>query len=220
MIARNLIAHDVPYLSVDHTGRDTFHLLSDHHVKHLPVVEGKELLGVLSEEDIFNHKLYEPLREYDFSHLRRIAVHAGQHVFEVLRMMGEHRLTVIPVIDDENQYLGLITQNEVLRSFAEMASFAEPGGIVVLEMNRRDYSLATLARLAEEEDTKVLSAFVTSTAASETVHVTLKLNRQDIGRVIDAYERHEFEVRETYPESLFPDHLKERYDSFMTYLNV
>lgn len=101
-----------------------------------------------------------------------------------------------------------------------MASFAEPGGIVVLEMNRRDYSLATLARLAEEEDTKVLSTFVTSTADSETVHVTLKLNRQDIGRVIDAYERHEYEVRETYPELLFPDHLKERYDSLMTYLNV
>lgn len=220
MTAQSLIAYDIPALTTAQTGKDAFHALNDHHVKHLPVIEGQRLVGILSEEDIFNHKLYEPLREYDFSHLRRIAVHAGQHVFEVLRMMGEHRLTVIPVIDDENQYLGLITQNEVLRSFAEMASFAEPGGIVVLEMNRRDYSLATLARLAEEEDTKVLSAFVTSTAASETVHVTLKLNRQDIGRVIDAYERHEFEVRETYPESLFPDHLKERYDSFMTYLNV
>ncbi len=220
MIARDLIAHDVPSLTVEHTGRDAFHLLSDHHVKHLPVVDGHQLLGVLSEEDIFHHKLYEPLREYDFSHLRRLAVRAGEHVFEVLRMMGENRLTVIPVIDDEGHYIGLITQNELLRSFSTMASFAEPGGIVVLAMSRRDYSLATLARLVEDEDTKILSSFVTSTSESDTVDVTIKLNRQDIGRVISSFERHEYEIKETFPEAVDHDNMRERYESLMSYLNV
>lgn len=220
MIARNLIAHDVPSLHVEQTGRDAFHLLSDHHVKHLPVVDGKELLGVLSEEDIFHHKLYEPLREYDFSVLRRLAVHADEHLFEVMRLMGEHRLTIVPVIDNEGSYLGLITQNELLRSFADMASFTEAGGIIVLEMSRRDYSLGTLARLVEDEDAKILNAFVTSNADDEMVEVTLKLNRRDIARVIASFERHEYDVKETFAETDYSDNMRERFESFMAYLNV
>lgn len=220
MTARELIASEVPSLSVEQTGRDAFHLLSDHHVKHLPVVDGRQFLGLLSEEEIFNHKLYAPLREYDFSLLRRYAVRPEEHVFEVLRVMGENRLTVLPVVDTEGAYLGLITQNELLRGFAQAASFAEPGGVIVLSMSRRDYSLANLARLVEYEDAKILSAFVTSTADSDTVEVTLKFDRLELGRILASFERHEYEIKETFAESELADTLQERYDSLMNYLNV
>lgn len=220
MTARELIASDVPSLSVEQTGRDAFHLLSDHHVKHLPVVDGRQFLGLLSEEEIFNHKLYAPLREYDFSLLRRYAVRPEEHVFEVLRVMGENRLTVLPVVDTEGAYLGLITQNELLRGFAQAASFAEPGGVIVLSMSRRDYSLANLARLVEYEDAKILGAFVTSTADSDTVEVTLKFDRLELGRILASFERHEYEIKETFAESELADSLQERYDSLMNYLNV
>ena len=67
MTARTLIAHDIPALTVEQTGREAFHMLNDYHVKHLPVVDGGKLVGLLSEEDIFNHKLSSPLSEHDFS---------------------------------------------------------------------------------------------------------------------------------------------------------
>ena len=63
MTAKNLIAHDIPALTVDQTGRDAFHMLNDYHVKHLPVLEDGHLVGILSEEDVFNHKLYDPDRK-------------------------------------------------------------------------------------------------------------------------------------------------------------
>lgn len=220
MTARELIASDVPSLSIDQTGRDAFHLLSDHHVKHLPVVDDRQFLGLLSEEEIFNHKLYAPLREYDFSLLRRLAVRPEEHVFEVMRIMGENRLTVLPVVDAAGQYLGLIPQNELLRSFSQAASFAEPGGIIVLGMGRRDYSLANLARLVENEDAKILGAFVTSTADSDYVEVTLKFDRLELGRILASLERHDYEIKESYAESEMADNLQERYDSLMSYLNV
>lgn len=151
MTAKTLIAHDIPALSLQQTGRDAFHLLSDYHVKHLPVVHEGKLVGILSEEDVFNHKLYDPISEYDFSMMRRAAVLADEHVFEVIRMMGEMRLTIIPVIDTEGNYLGLVSQNDLLRYFAQTASFSEQGAVLVLQMARRDYSMSTIARIVEEE---------------------------------------------------------------------
>ncbi len=220
MTAKALIAHDIPALRIDQTGRDAFHLLSDYHVKHLPVVDGSKLAGILAEEDIFNHKLYEPVSEYDFTSMRHFAAQENDHIFEVMRVMGENRLTIIPVIDAEGNYQGLITQNDLLRYFAKAASFTAPGAVIVLEMNIRDYSMATIGRIIEEDEVKILSSFVTSMPDGETVELTLKLNRNDLGRTIASLARYEYEVKESFSELEHADDLKERYDSFMNYLNV
>ncbi|MBP6825779.1 MAG: CBS domain-containing protein [Saprospiraceae bacterium] len=220
MTAKSLIALDIPALSAEQSGRDAFHLLSDYHVKHLPVVDEGKLTGLLSEEDIFNHKLYDPISSYDLSLLRHFAVLEDEHVFEVIRVMGDNRLTVIPVVDKENNYLGLISQNDLLRYFAHTASFTEPGAVLVLLMNRRDYSLATIARIVEEDDVKILSVFVTSTPDPDEVEVTLKVNRHELGRVIASLERHEYEVKETFSEFEHSGALHDRYESLMNYLNI
>lgn len=220
MTAKTLLSTGILPLYTTQTGRDAFHMLSDYHVKHLPVVEGEYLVGILAEEDIFNHKIYQPIGEYDFSLLRRFSVREDEHVFEIMRVMGENRLTVIPVVDAENRYVGMVTQNELLRFFATTATFAEPGSVLVLEMPRRDYSLATLARIIEEEDAKIISAFVTSAPVSENVEVTLKLDRHETRRVIAALQRYEFDVKEAYDEHAYHDTLQERYEGLMNYLNI
>ncbi len=220
MTARTLIAHDIPALTVDQTGREAFHMLNDYHVKHLPVVESGKLVGLLSEEDIFNHKLSDPLSTHDFSVLPLFRVLESEHVFEVIKIMGDHRLTVIPVVDKEGNYLGLVQQNDVLRFFAHTASLTEHGAVLVLDMPRRDYSLSTIARIFEEENVRILSAFVTSSPNPEQVELTLKLDRPDLSRAIASLERHDFEVKETYGETNRTEQLRDRYDALMHYLNV
>jgi len=220
MTAKSLIAYDIPAVNIEQTGRDAFHMLNDYHVRHLPVVNENKLVGIISEEDIFNHKLYDPISEYDFSMMRRYAVREHDHVFEIMRVMCEDRLTVIPVLDDQGDYLGLIILNELLRYFATTASLTESGAVLVLEMNRRDYSMGTIARIVEEEDVKILSAFVGAGAEPEMMELTLKLNRYDLNRTIASLERHEYIVKETYGDLDYADGIKERYDSLMTYLNV
>jgi signal-transduction protein with cAMP-binding, CBS, and nucleotidyltransferase domain len=220
MTAKTLIEHDIPALSLQQTGRDAFHLLGEYHVKHLPVVQEGKLVGILSEEDVFNHKLYDPISEYDFSLMRRAAILEDEHIFEVMRMMGELRLTVLPVIDTEGNYRGLISQNDLLRYFAQTASFAEQGAVLVLQMPRRDYSLSNISHLVEDENVKIMSAFVTSAPNPEYIELTLKLDRTDLSRVISSLERHDYDVKETFGELERSDFIRERYDALMHYLNL
>lgn len=220
MTAFELIAHDLPALKVEQTGRDAFHLLNDHHVKHLPVLEGNQLVGIISEEDIFTHKLYEPVSEYDFSMLRSFSVRADEHIFEVIRVMGEHRLTVVPVADAEGKYLGAISQNTLLRAFSGSTTFSMPGGVIIFELNRRDYSLAAIARIVEEESAQILTSMVTSAPDAELLEVTIKINRDDATRIIAALERRGFHIKHTFANDAYGDTLKERYDSLMNYLSI
>lgn len=220
MTALDLIAHDIPALKIEQTGRDAFHLLSDHHVKHLPVVDGTRLVGIISEEDVFNHKLYEPVSEYNFALLRTASVRSDEHLFEIMRVMGENRLTVIPVTDQEGNYLGIVSQNMILRVFSASTSFAMPGGVIIMEMNRRDYSLTAIARVVEEESARILTSMVTSSPDSELLEVTIKINRDDATRIVAALERMGHTIKQTFADDAVSDTLKERYDSLMNYLSI
>lgn len=220
MKARDIIAYDIPAVGLHQTGKDAFHLLSDHHVKHLPVVSEGRLVGIISEEDIFNHKLYEPVNLYDFAMPRLHAVNANEHIFEVLRVMGENRLTVIPVIDDEGQYMGMVSQNLLLQALAGGGSFAMQGGLLVVEMDARQYSPAHITRIIEDENAKVTCAIITSPPDDERIELTLKINRKDLTRITAALERHDYHIKYALADDQEADGLRERYESLIHYLNI
>ena len=134
--------------------------------------------------------------------------------------MGENRLTVIPVVDNDGNYLGMVSQNMMLRAFSDTTAFAMPGGILVLEMNRKDYSLTTISRCVEEESARVLTSFVSSTPDAEMLEVTLKINREDVSRIAAALERYGYTIKQSFADDVYSDGIRDRYDSLMNYLNM
>ena len=52
------------------------------------------------------------------------------------------------------------------------------------------------------------------------MEVTIKISKMDIGAVLQTFNRYNYIVKETYSEKTDIEGLKERYDSFMRYLNV
>ena len=134
--------------------------------------------------------------------------------------MASNNLTVIPVVDAEENYLGLITQEDLIQFYATSFSFTEPGSIIIIETNKRQYSLAEISRIIESENASILSSFLTSEDDSTNVLVTVKVSRQDISGIISTLERFEYIVKGSFTEEEYFDELQERYDSLMTYLNV
>lgn len=193
--------------------------MSDFYVKHLPIVNNEQLLGLISEDDILEHDIEEAVGSYQLSMTRPYSK-GSDHVYEVLRLVSEYKLTVIPVIDVDDNYLGLISQEELLRFFASIGSFTEPGSIVVLEMSKIDYSLAQLARIVESENSVILSSFITSNIDSTKIDITLKINRPEVQGIIATFERFDLKVKASFQEATYFDSLKDRYDALMSYLNV
>ena len=219
MIAEQLISKDTLPLHLSDTGEEALGTMNDFRVKHLPVVDDRKFLGILSEEEVLENDVENPLSSYGIQHIE-IFVRSIDHLYDVLRLVGIYQITTVPVLDEEGNYVGLIRLEDLLQAVAHLASFAEPGGVIVLEMARHDYSMAEVARIVESEDSLILSSFVTSGADAMQLELTLKLNRQDLQRVIAALLRYGYEVKGSYTEKDYDDSLKERYDLLMSYLNV
>ncbi len=133
---------------------------------------------------------------------------------------GGYRLTLIPVVDDEQNYIGLVTMEGLLQYFARAASFSKLSSIIVLEMNKRDYHLLQMARIVESEGAIILSSFITSNADFTRLDVTLKINQQNVQSIIATLGRFDYEVKAFFNEGEYIDGLKERYDGLMVYLNM
>lgn len=219
MIAAELISNDMIPLRTSDTGRAALNVMSDFYVKHLPVVNDKELLAIISENDVLNNPIDEPLGSYPLK-INFPYVKQDDHLFEVMGLMAEHNLTVIPVVDHEKSYIGLISQEDLIQSYAKSFSFAEHGSIVVLEMLKTNYSLAEISGIVESESAAILATFLNTAPSSQSVFVTLKINKQEIQPILASFERYEYKIKATYMESDYIDTLRDRYNSLMNYLNV
>ena len=219
MVAKELISQTLLPVQTSDTGEEVLNLMQVYHVRHLPIVNHEQLLGVISEEDILIHDTHEPIGTYRLSFLRPFCIE-NEHLFEVMTKMGRYQLTMIPVIDKEENYLGVITMEDLLQYFAAHFSFADPGSIIVIESSKGNYSLSEIARIAESDDIQILSSFINTIPESSRTYITLKLNRQDINVFKASLERFGYEISATFSELEFHDGLKDRYDALMSYLNI
>jgi len=221
MLAKDLISDVVPCLRTSDTGVKALYWMDIFRISHLPIVNNKEFLGLISDSDIYDlNMVEEPVGNHGLS-LSRPYVKENQHLYEVIEVVSSLKLSVIPVLDEKKNYLGLITMNDLLYSFAQMTAVKEPGGIVVLELNHNDYSLSQIAQIVEGNDAKILSLYVTSPAESTKMEITLKINRTDLSAIIQTFNRYDYSIKASFMSDDKLDNLyNDRYEEFMRYLSI
>ncbi|MEI6059557.1 MAG: CBS domain-containing protein [Bacteroidota bacterium] len=220
MIAKDLISSDVLPLKTSDTGLIAMHWFDEFRVSHLPVVGDSQLLGLISEADVFAAASFEePIWNFQLQ-FQNISILQSRHIYEAMKLFADYKLTTLPVVDEKGTYLGVITLADLVEKMAATAAVSNPGGILVLELNVNDYSMIEISRIIEDNDTKILSMYVTSPADSTRLELTLKLNRMDIQPVIQALLRYDYTIKASFFESDYFDNLRERYDMLMNYLNI
>ena len=221
MKAKHLISDTVPNLHTSDTGVRALSWMEIFRVSHLPIVNNKEFLGLISDTDIYDlNRAEEPIGNHSLS-LFRPYVTADQHIFEVIDLASKLRLTVIPVLDEKKNYMGLITLMDLVNYFAELSAFKNPGGIIVLELNMNDYSLTEIANIIEGNDAKILSLYLTQPNQSMKLDVTIKVNRTDISSLIQTFNRYDYTIKASFMDENERDELyNRRFDEFMRYLSI
>lgn len=220
MLARDLISIDIPPLTINDDGEKALKWMDEFKVSHLPVVDKTSYVGLVSDME-----LIDSITPVD--HLNKLRKTLGkpfvfdyQHAYEALKLYDLLKITLIPVLDEKERYMGVITQQKLLTYFSEITDAKDPGSVIVLELNEKDYSLSQIAQIAESNDARILSLFLTPHRDSTELDVTLKINLQDASAVLQTLERYGYHIRESYTQGNAKKDLKERYDSLMHYLNI
>lgn len=195
--------------------------MNEWRVSHLPVVkEDAKYMGLVSEDDIYN--MADPSERIGdrFTHLPKPFVEAESHIYEVMKLFSDLKITVIPILDEHSAYIGSTDILQVMSQITAVNSISEPGSVVVLLMSKHDYSLSEIARIVEGNHSKILSAFITSRKDSTEIEVTLKINADNIDRIIHTFNRYDYTIKATFQKGNFEEDLKRRYDELMHFLTI
>lgn len=219
MKARDAISSSTPSLHVSDSVETALGLLMEHHVNHLPVVDDEgTLAGVLSEDRLMDAD--GPEAEIGALLVGRpISIPPDAHIFDAARTMVKHDLSTIPVAGENGRYHGLIQRHDIFDKFAQMLSTQQRGAILALEVEPRDYALAKLIHLIEQNEGKVLAVASESPDQSTgKIRVTLKLNVKDTSRIRHVLEHNGYHVVASFGED--EEALEDLVEEFVRYLEV
>jgi hypothetical protein len=221
MIAEELINHMIPPLKPSDDAHKAIVWMEEFRCNHLPVVEASMLMGFLSEEIILESNDIDK-RVSDFELVGKDCfVKLDAHLYDILRVAADYKLQIVAAVNDSKQYMGVITVQDMMTSFAQTAAVQMRGSILVLSMDLIDYSLAEISRYVEENNAKVISSTLGEDPLDKgKIRLTLKINQTDISRIVATLERFGYRVIGRYQETISEDDNKERLDMLMKYLNI
>jgi acetoin utilization protein AcuB len=221
MLAKELISDVIPSLHTSDSGQKALYWMDIFRISHLPIVNNEDFLGLISDKDIYDANMAEePIGNHNLS-LFSPYVTENQHIYEVIELASRLNLSIIPVLDHKNHYMGVITNNDLIHFFADFAALKEPGAIIVLEMSIHDFSLSQIAQIVEGNDAKILSMYISSHSASTRLEVTLKISKNDLTSIIQTFTRYNYTIHSTFMDHDDLEGLYEnRYEMFMKYLSI
>lgn len=220
MIARQLISDIIMPLKTSDTGNFALKWMDENKVSHLPIVNSGNYIGIISEKDILDLNDYdEPIGNHKLS-LQKAFVIEDQHIYEIVEIFEKYSLSLIPVVDSHNKYMGSITSKKLLSYFSNSFSVSNPGGVIVLEMSQNDYNLTEIANIVESNGGKILSCFLGSHTDSTLIELIIKINKTDMDAILQTFSRYDYTVKATFGEDEDFEDLQDRYDSLMNYLNI
>ncbi len=221
MLAKELISDVIPALRLTDNGQKALNWMEIFRISHLPVVDNFRYLGLISDKSIYDLNLNDKLMSDCLDSLMQPMVNVNQHIYEVVSLVSKLKISVVPVLSMDHQYNGVINVVELAHKFADLVAVNEPGGVIVLELNPIDYSLAEIARLVEENDAKILSFYVSKADDSKEITVTLKVNQIDLSSIIQTFVRFDYVVKSVFMDDSILKHLyDDRFELLMKYLNI
>ncbi|HUR12343.1 MAG TPA: CBS domain-containing protein, partial [Flavitalea sp.] len=179
MLNKELISTSIPTLNLKDSVFQVLDLMSEFHVKQLPVVEEDKYMGLVFEEDLINLDDSSIIGSIS-NHFSRVAVQANMHFIESIQTVNDYNLSVVPVVDKESEFIGVITAIDLLKQLGKISGASEPGGLIVLELEQRNFSFAEISKLVETNDAQITQLNTYWDTNTDSFLVTLKINKFEI----------------------------------------
>lgn len=220
MLNKDVISLTIPTLQLNDTVAQALQLMAEFHVEHLAVVAEGKLAGVVYEDDLLNVADDNVALAEIQSAFSSLVVRADNHFLAAVQMFNEYGLTVIPVVEGDQEFIGAIVHTDLFKQLAKQTGANEPGGLIVLELEKRGYSFSEISKLVETNDAYITQLYSYYDNTTETFIVTLKVNKFEISDIVATFQRYDYTVKYYFGEELYENELRNNYDHLMNYLNM
>ncbi|HEX8278212.1 MAG TPA: CBS domain-containing protein [Segetibacter sp.] len=219
MLTHQLITNHYPTVDPEDKISLALQLMDDFDLLHIAVVEQNKYLGIISKDDLLDANEDTAVKGV-ISSLFQKSVKSGEHFLSALKLASQNALSIVPVVGNEQEWVGAIPAVDLLKAATNFTGAEEPGAVIVLEMERKSYSFGEISRLVETNDayiTQFNTSFETETGL---LIVTIKINKLEVSDILSTFQRYEYIIRYFFGEEQYENELRYNYDHLMSYLKI
>ncbi|MCF8715366.1 CBS domain-containing protein [Joostella atrarenae] len=193
-------------------------MFSDCTNTHIPVVEDNMLVGNISEDDVQGFDAESKVSDYLYA-LDVFFVRKETNWLDVLEAFAKFNTNVLPILNENNEYIGYYELIDIMSLFKETPFLNEPGGILIVEKGNADYSFSEVSQIVESNDGKLLGAFI-SDDQGEVTQITMKIGNTGLNEIIQTFRRYSYNVVSGNEEDSYIEGLKERSNYLDRFLKI
>ena len=219
MLATSIAIKGLPMLHLEDKVAFALQCMEDFDVQHLAVVKEDYFIGMISKSDLLDTDESNTIENIN-DQLIRIGIKGTAHFLTALDLFNKHHLTLLPVLNEQQEVIGMITQQNLNDSLGQLLGVDQPGAILVLAIAPLQYSLAEMSRLVETNNAQIVQLNSFFDAANGNLIITLKLNRDDANSIIATFERYDYQVLHYFGTSPLNNDIEHHYHHLMNYLDV
>ena len=219
MLAAQLINTSFPSVHLLDKASFALQLMEDYDLQHLCVVTDEKLVGIVDKNtllDTHETSVIAALQD-DFV---IASVHADEHFLAGAKLLSLHELSMLPVVSTTADLLGVISAKHMLANLTSYVGADNKGGVIVLEMERRQYSFGEIVRLIETNDAYVTQLNTATDPQTGMLLVTIQINRIEVSTIVATFQRYDYSVKYYFGEENYQNELKENYNHLLSYLNM
>lgn len=214
----NYITNDFRAIDSQETIASVQDFFADLNFSHFPVLENGIFIGSIASDDIETFDTDKKVIDYKYT-LERFFARKSMLWLDVLEVFAKNHTNIIPILDENNTYIGYYEMEDIMKFFQETPFLKEQGGIIIVQKGLLDYSMGQVTQIVESNNGKILGCFV-SEADLENVQITIKIGVGPMNEIIQTYRRYGYEIISEHQEDAYINSLKERSDYLDKYLNI
>ena len=219
MLASQLINSSFPAVNLFDRVSLALQLMDEYDVFHLPVLSEEKFAGIISKEDLLDADESSLLASVE-SALLAVSVKGEEYFLSALKLVAENELSLLPVVNEQAELTGVISSRDLMRRVSVYMGNEDRGGIIVLEIDKRNFSFGEISRLVETNDAYITQLNTHTETDTGLVVVTIKVNKIEISDIVATFQRYEYIVRYYFGEESYANELKENYNHLISYLNM
>ncbi|MDH4265024.1 MAG: CBS and ACT domain-containing protein [Deltaproteobacteria bacterium] len=163
-------------------------ILQEKNIRHLPVVDGKKLVGLVTNMDIRKaeaspatsleirelHYLLDKLTVEEIMTRNVITIGPDISVEEATTLLHDNKIGCLPVVEDGN-LVGILTENDVMEILIEVMGMKEKGSRIEVLAEDKPGALADITRIIKEHNVNIISVVTDASNEPDKRLVVFKL---------------------------------------------
>lgn len=201
MLVRSRMAQRLITVAPDTPIADALALSRKHRIRHLPVVQGERLVGLVTDRDIRlaippmwadeHEELQAALRTRTVQEVMTrelITAHPDMPIEEAGKLLYKHKIGSLPVVTGD-ALVGILTESDVLRAFVDLFGVNQPSSRIEVRMENRPGELARVVRVIGIEHRVNITGLVLAPTKEEYSVAIMHLQTVNPTGIIDALRR-------------------------------